>query len=359
MKGFYVKKTIKFAAIGVVSAVLLCGGLWFLSDEKPVRGGNIINIADLSDEFMEEYFSSYAEMTANGDQENMLIVISYNHPDGHGAKDIVEGPNHTYYLMYDSTEKKDFAYEQLLKDDVISVEQNKEMQLAAYNSWGIEAMGLDHGIRSIGVGGGNVKIAIIDTGLDVTTFRSNYPDKSLYVYDVESDSTDYEDMQDTDGHGTHIAGTIAEGTPGRSTVIAIRAQRDNKLYTADVNTAINRAANNGADVINMSLGSYDYSDSQRLAIDAATSRNVVVVAAAGNDNTSTLSYPASYDNTISVAALDTNYSRAVWDVSQSKGSNFNELVDYAAPGTAIKSINGYMNGTSMAAPHVAAAVAIL
>ena len=354
------KKVVCLAGFGILVLCAL-GSVWWLThgDEK-VYGGGLINTAELSDEFMKKYFDTYAEMTTNGEQENMLIVISYGEPDGHGAKEIAEGPNHTYYLMYDTPKMKELAYEALIKDNVVSVEKNEKMELAGFNSWGIGTMGIDKGLQARGYDGYNVKVAVIDTGLDVSRFQDNFPSKTLTVYDVESDSNSLDDMRDTVGHGTHIAGTIAEGTTGRTSIMAIRTVRDEEdVYVSDVNTAIYKAIDSGVDVINLSLGGPSYSTSQKLALDAANAENIIAVAAAGNANSSDLMYPAGYDNTISVAALDQRLERAVWDESEGLGSNYNAMVDYAAPGTNIRSINGIASGTSVATPHVVTAVALL
>ena len=354
------RKAIGLISCGVLALCVLGGALWLTCRDEKVAGDGLINVTELSDEFMEEYFDTYTEMMANGKQDNVLIVVSHDEPDGYGAKDIVKGPNHTYYLMYDTPKMKESAYEALAKDDVVSVEKNEKMELASFNSWGIEAMGIDNGLQMMDNNGNNVRVAIIDTGLDVSRFQESYPSKELTVYDVESDSYSLEAMKDTIGHGTHIAGTIAEGISERTSIMAIRTVRGEKdIYVSDVNTAIYKAIDSDVDVINLSLGGSSYSTSQKLALDAANAENIIAVAAAGNANSSEIMYPAGYDNTISVAALDQNFKRAVWDESEGLGSNYNAMVDYAAPGTNIMSINGIASGTSVAAPHVSIAIALL
>lgn len=353
-------KTIGLISCGILVLCALSGAWWLMCRDKKVVGYDLINVAELSDEFMEEYYDAYTEMMANGKQDNVLIVVSHGEPDGHGAKEIVEGPNHTYYLMYDTSETKELAYEALAKDNAVSVEKNEKMELASFNSWGIETMGIDKGLQMMGSNGNDVRVAIIDTGLDVGRFQESYPSKELTVYDVESDSYSLEAMKDTVGHGTHIAGTIAEGTSEQTSIMAIRTVRDKEdVYVSDVNTAIYKALDSDVDVINLSLGGSSYSTSQKLALDAASAENIIVVAAAGNANSSDIMYPAGYDNTISVAALDQRLERAVWDESESLGSNYNAMIDYAAPGTNIRSINGIASGTSVATPHVVMAVALL
>ena len=359
MKSVWVNKIVKIVFSGVIMALLVFGGLWLF--KYKTTGDELINIKELSSEFMDNYFGAYAEMVQKNNPENILIVMSYNSPKKYGAIDIVEGPNHTYYLMYDSNEQRDIAYENLKNDDNISVEKNSKMELVGYNSWGIETMGLDDGLEAIAGGGERTKVAVIDTGLDVANFRKYYPNRTLSVYNVEASSSSMSDMIDTHSHGTHVAGTVAEGTPSNVEIMAIRASsgEDNTLYISDVNTSINKAIYASAGVINLSLGNDEYSESQKTILDSAYRYNIVVVAATGNENSPQVMYPARYDNTIAVGALDQDLNRAVWSVADSLGSNYGDEVDYVAPGTAIKGINGYKSGTSMATPHVAAAVAIL
>lgn len=354
MRRFLQNKIIKTLILGVVALVVLWGGMC-LFGRRATGDESLINIAELSDEFMEQYFDDYAEMTSKGDQENLLVVVSYERPNGYGAVDVVEAPNHTYFMMYNSAEARDTAYERLKADDLVSVEKNEMMQLAENNSWGVSEMGLDVASAKTGYSHGYASVAIIDTGLDMVSFRNLYPERGLSAYDVETGESSWREMKDDNGHGTHVAGIVADGTPGSVSLMIIRAVRDGyrELSSADVTTGIYRAIDYGAEVINLSLGSYNRSDSQELALKSAKGGNIVAVAAAGNDKTSNTIYPAGYDCTISVSAVNSNLSFA------SSYSNYGSTIDFAAPGTDVMSINGKKSGTSMAAPHVAAAAAIL
>ena len=161
-----------------------------------------------------------------------------------------------------------------------------------------------------------------------------------------------EEFTDEVGHGTHIAGTIAEGTPSNVKIYPIKVAESQTLYDSDIITAINYIVyNNIADVINMSFGSYYENESMYAAIAAAKEKNIICVAAAGNESTSVDCYPACYDNTISVSSVTSEMERSYF-------SNYNDTVTFAAPGSGIVSINGISSGTSMATPHVVSAVSI-
>jgi subtilisin family serine protease len=113
---------------------------------------------------------------------------------------------------------------------------------------------------------------------------------------------------------------------------------------------ITYAADNGARIINMSFGYYGYFNTDANVIAYAVSKGVVLVASAGNDNTSTLRYPASYTGVISVAASDENDKKASF-------SNYGSKIDVCAPGTNIWSLApnekiARFNGTSQSSPIV-------
>ena len=183
------------------------------------------------------------------------------------------------------------------------------------------------------------------------------------------------DPFDDNGHGTHCAGTIAAQANGGGKVVGVAWQaklmalkflkHDNNGFISDSITCIDYAISKGAHIINASYGSFTYSYAEYQAIERAKKAGIVFVTAAGNDNNDNDSYPTfpnSYDldNIISVSAIKRNGDLANF-------SNFGlRNVDLGAPGVSIYSTYylsdshySYMNGTSMAAPHVAGAVALL
>lgn len=265
--------------------------------------------------------------------------------------------------------------------------------------WGLHNTGLGGGRAGADLGafaawdlgrGQGVVVAIVDTGLDTThpDLRPNLwtntaeiagnnrdDDGNGYVDDVHG--FDFVrrrgDPVDHDAHGTHVAGTVGavgnngEGVVGvafQSRLMGLKFMEGNQGGTASqAAEAIRYAVRNGATVINASWGGPGSSTTIRNAIQYARQNGVIVVAAAGNEganNDTVASYPANYDldNVLSVAASDRRDRLASF-------SNYGRTkVDLAAPGVDIVSTLpggdfGYMDGTSMACPHVAGALAVL
>ncbi|MFI5934672.1 S8 family peptidase [Actinoplanes sp. NPDC051494] len=215
--------------------------------------------------------------------------------------------------------------------------------------------------------GAGVIVAVIDTGVDAT-----HPDLAgaiLPGIDYLTGTTGT--SSDPNGHGTHVAGTIAALTGNDVGISAIAP--DTKILPiraldakgsgnmADVANGIVYAADHGADVINMSLGATTEIAAMTNAIAYARDKGVTVVAAAGNDGEkgSPVAYPAADPGVIAVAATDTADRVASF-------SNRGDYIDIAAPGYQTLSTyptdNGSYaidSGTSMASPHVAAVAALI
>ena len=220
----------------------------------------------------------------------------------------------------------------------------------------------------------NVTVAVTDMGIRYThedlapNMWTNANGEYGYdAYDVDTDP------MDTDGHGTHCAGTIgAYGNNGVGTagvawkvkLMALRFLGPNGGATSDAITVINYARISGADIISASWGGDNYSHGLAAAIDACHAADIPFVAAAGNDSRNTDAiphYPSSYEspNIVSVASTESTG-------RLSHFSNFGfTTIDLAAPGGDIWSCGvasdsdyRYLSGTSMAAPQVAGALAL-
>ena len=221
-----------------------------------------------------------------------------------------------------------------LDPNVESVEINHRRFLMSQNQpWGIANTQSD--LVSDG-DAGNMKVCIIDSGYEQTN-----PDLNANNASGTNNSGTGNWYQAGGSHGTHVAGTIA-GVNNSEGVVGIMPNTNVNLhiikvfnasgwgYSGELSDAINTCVNNGAKVVNMSLGGAGSSNSEKNALQAAADSGVLLVAASGNDGNSTLSYPASYDSVMAVGAVDQSGKHAEF-------SQYTSQVEIAAPGEAVLS----------------------
>ena len=247
-----------------------------------------------------------------------------------------------------------------------------------YNEqWNLKAIDVEKAWQK--TKGKGIVVAVIDTGVSRVEDLKNT--NFVKGYDFVNDR---EDVSDDNGHGTHVAGTIAQSTNNNFGVAGVAYEASImplKVLSgsgggtiSDIAEAIIFAADHGANVINMSLGGGGESKLMQEAIDYAYKKGVVIVAAAGNSNRNAAFYPARYPKVIAVSATNATGEKAPY-------SNYGAGVDVAAPGGAIargkdgdsaggilqntidpstkQSVFRAFQGTSMASPHVAGVVALI
>jgi subtilisin family serine protease len=251
-------------------------------------------------------------------------------------------------------------------EDVASVELDTPFSILGGTSiWGLDRMdqrtGRD-GHYAIGDEGAGVNVYVIDTGLYLShsEFSGRVPASWTGINDGNG-------VNDCNGHGTHVAGTVAGTTYGvakRADVIPVRVVECdgsgwNSTAIAGIDWAVAHHVAGQPAVMNLSIGGFT-SDSFDQAVQSAVNDGITVVAAAGNDGVDACTAsPARIPSAITVAATDINDAQASW-------SNYGSCVDIQAPGVSIRSAwnnspAGYntMSGTSMAAPHASGAAAIM
>ena len=208
--------------------------------------------------------------------------------------------------------------------------------------------------------GSGVKVAVIDSGID-----SNHPslaktnvklNKSIYADILEQISTD-------NSHGTAIASVIAghgnalTGIAPSAEILSYRVtDREGISDSFTVASAILHAIEDGADVINISLGGEEGSEVLRRAVSYALEQGVPVVASVGNDGVGFVNYPAAYDGVIGVTSVGASGAVASF-------SNFGDGVDFGAPGVGVLTASdsrdmANFSGTSISAAMVTGAIAM-
>lgn len=230
------------------------------------------------------------------------------------------------------------------------------------NQWALNTLHL-YDAWEISKGTGEI-IGVLDSGIDL-----NHPDLGAHLlsgYDFVGNDTDPSpDAGET--HGSHVMG-IANAVTDNGTGVAGVAWDARTLpvrvvnsgggaSSSDIAAGIIYAADSGAKVINLSLGGPGWVSVERDAVLYAAARGALIVASAGNDNSDTPNYPASYDHVLSVASTTSTNARSSF-------SNFGMFVDIAAPGSGIYSTiyndgYAYKSGTSMASPAVAGVAALV
>lgn len=282
------------------------------------------------------------------------------------------GPNHILQLCLEPDDEYFFSSDWMMYWEWgLYDENNPNSGIHAPDAWDIET------------GSPSVIIAVVDTGIKAT--HEDLYAKIVPGRNCLASATDPTDTDDDHGHGTFVAGIAAAmtnntigiaGVSWGSMLMPIKVMNASGEGTEqDAADGIVWAADHGAQIINLSLGTYDDVQALHDAVDYAWNKGCVVVAASGNNDSSAMFYPASYDHCIAVGATNENAERctpADWGTDaqgNAQGSNYGSYLDVVAPGNNIFSttttdelgIGPYTisAGTSAAAPFVSGIAALV
>lgn len=356
-------------------------------------------------ETAEEYFSDSVYEIESADSGTLTVTAPYQScriilsaedlTESYGAETVLKNPLVDEYILQFSSEeatrsafrqmkkvygKQCFVDEILWADDLLSAvtydgvtfPHTSDSGLTTY-SWGSSAIGAMALKESGDYAGKSATVAVIDTGVDTDNWFFEGRTISEKSKDLVTGKTGKANMKDyagnttSTGHGTHVAGIIADCTPDSVSLLAMRIFDDaGESSWALVSSAIDYAVEQDADIINMSFGDNRSTSRFEMPLEShltvARNAGIPVVCAAGNSSENVANnYPASSPLTISVAAIDESLGFA------SAYSNYGKAIDFCAPGNSITSalLDGKdgqtteKRGTSMAAPHITSAMTYL
>ncbi len=303
-----------------------------------------------------------------------LIVKSKNKIDTQNAISVISGFENLWILQFKNPEDASKAYNyystrsgiEFVEADteitafstkVTPVELNAEEK--EYLSWGAKHIGMDvlnQDIINKNISLSTTVVAVIDTGVD-----PNHPfleDRVIPTKINTSTSGIRNDSTDDAGHGTQVAGVIADCTLDNVYIKPYKVlDKHGNGTTISVAAGINCAIRDEVDVINISVGFEENSEFLRDAILNAEQNDITVVSSAGNDGTDTLFYPASYSSVLKISAINEKNVIANF-------STYGADVDFSAPGVDIITtslFNKYtkVSGTSFSSPFVSSIIATI
>src|SRR5690554_803315 len=310
-------------------------------------------------------FPIFANLLADYD----IVEVKHLHPD---LDD--ELLNRTYQIQISDFSKVDDLAKVMNVHPDVEYAELKALHYSTYtpndpgysqnDQWGLfQIQAAD--AWDISLGSSNIVVAITDDAMQM-----NHPDlQNVFVAgrDMHGNDNDPSPCGTNDGfHGTHVSGTAGAQTNNGVGLASIGAGIS--LMPVKIGNCSNQglpygyegvvwAANNGADIINMSWGSSSGGNYGQNVINNAWNQGVILVAAAGNDGNNSPLYPAAYNNVISVANTRNNDTKA-------PSSQYGSTIDIAAPGTNILSTvptssYDYASGTSMASPLVSGLLGLM
>jgi len=291
--------------------------------------------------------------------KRLLVQTDGSAIDSCGASTVLSSPDDLVILQFESEEDARAADEKMERNPhVLFSEPDLVCSIdREYKGWGTTRIGADQYIDYLNTVPElhTVNVAVLDTGVDQThPFLKNRASskKKDFVFGKTT-------PVDGHGHGTHVSGIITDATDTNVKIMSVKVADDLGFGSSAISVeGIKWAVDNGAQVINISMGGLGSSQAYQSGIDYATKKNVSVIVSAGNEAADVALYtPANVSNAITVSSC------GIDDVFSSF-SNYGSFIDVCAPGEDINSslpggAYAEWSGTSMSAPYVSATAALL
>ncbi len=332
---------------------------------------NVQSVSDKVCAMSDEYNKEYEEKLESSEAEsltvdNRLIVETKSKINTYDSVDEVYGLGYAF-IQFDNEEDAQKAASQYEKQG-LTVQNDKVYNLSATSSssaesdWAYQYSEADTTLKYFKNNNNpQIIVGIIDSGIWYD--HSEMKDRVIRTYTNFSTSYIGDRENDEHGHGTNVAGVIAQSTPDNVKLSAFKvADGEGHIYTSSLICAyeyILAMKENQPDIINMSYGGYEpESPIEKNLLKELKDSGIALIAAAGNENVDTKdSSPANNENVLAVSAYDENGNKCWF-------SNYGSTVDIAAPGANVKTYKvanatsyDYVDGTSFSSPFVAAAAA--
>lgn len=304
---------------------------------------------------------SYVIMT-NSAKDTAILEKKYDLSDHNTADTILtaelteEEARHLSQEPLTTIVERDVA---VTGSDTYSVEREYKEVKENDAEWNMQMVNADQA-ETVSTGKNKVKVAIIDSGIDFID-DVDVKERKNFIPGDENISALYEDSS---GHGTSVAGIIAakdddEGISGVNDEVELYSARvldaNNSAPVSRVIEAVQWAMEKDVDIINMSLGTKQYSSALRKVLQQAHKQGILIIASAGNGGS--VEYPAAFDEVMAIGSVGA-------DGIVSEDSSTGTEIDVVAPGEQISSTGAFdgimiSGGTSMAAPHVTGIASVL
>jgi minor extracellular protease Epr len=359
---------------------------WY-SLERPARPWSAQGSALKKPRLREGHTTTWSvTVVVDGDKRrrlsDALVTVMTDEANGIGVEGTTDRYGRVSFVISDKAKRLDALYVDPLHSgwplrvsDVVVVPQGVQIAVIPIDLGAVDARGITYGKPAAGAGKA-VRVAVVDTGVGV---HSALKVKRGLNTTAGEASTRY---RDEDGHGSHVAGVLASTAAGwrrgEASAVELHAYRifeagDPYASSFAIAAAILDAANQGCDLVNLSIGDTMADEGIRDAVEFAWARGCVCVAATGNDGKGQVDYPARYKEAVAVSAIGLVGSWPAgayvdWTLSASRGkelgglesflagfSNRGAKVALTAPGVGVVSTIfgsrwGVMSGTSMATP---------
>ena len=339
----------------ILAVLLLCGTVSASFESIAAKAVSVESFAEAIEELSES--EAEEEKTLEESAESRIIVKASKKPDTFGNAECIRGTNGKYIFQYADDSKVEEAlayYNSLSFVKWAEVDNVTQTYSVPYGEAMLGTKRANEYIANNEIHTNTVKVAVIDTGINFNHEMFQCERVVNSGFNVSGSGID-NSAQDDAGHGSCVAEIVFNNTADNVSIIGYKVMnRSGSGTNLAVAAGIEKAVEDGVDVINLSLGGAENEVVSEAVIYAIRS-GITVICAAGNSKLDTVHYtPAKMSEPIVVGAIDKAGNKAYF-------SNYGESVDFVAPGADLESTfsDDLINGTSFSAPYVAAEAAIL